>query len=42
MLDELKNAMASYQDQSNNTIAEESVHDELTSQPSIATMQVIH
>ena len=40
MLDELKNAMESYQDHSNHTIEEEGVDEELTSQPSLSTVQV--
>ena len=38
MLDELKNAMQSYQDHSNQTIVEENPDEELTSQPSLTTM----
>ena len=40
MLDELKNAMASYNEHSNHTILEENGDEELASQPSVTTMQV--
>ena len=41
MLDELKNAMESYQVETNQTIEEERAEEELTSQPSVATMRVV-
>ena len=41
MLDELKSAMESYKEQLNQTIEEEKAEEELTSQPSAATMGIV-